>query len=200
MSDYTEAIRSLPRWHPHPLVNSAISRVKTERWLITAVSDECECDSDDCRPPDCSFAYTTGLVMHSLPELAVYGLNARTSGRVLDELGDLLHGYQWSAIVAQGIELSLRALQAPVRLIELVDKSDLLITNELFPNSAALQVVWSDEHGRYPWMDDYALLPDDQQVKGVIPLGRQQPGGPHDIIHARGPNRAHRRQAHRRRK
>lgn len=197
MSDHAAAIKGLPRWHRDPLVNATIGRIRAHGW---AVSDECECDSADCRPPDCSFGYTTGLGLHSLPELAVYGLSAATSFRVLNELGDLLHGWEWTDIVDNGVEMTLRSIDAPVRLIELVDKSDLLITNELFPNTPALQVVWPDEHGQYPWMDEYSLRPERQLVKGALPLGRSRTGGSRVISPAAGLNRAQRRQAARRRR
>lgn len=200
MSDHTAAIKGLPRWHPDPLVNETITKIRAHGWAVTAISDECQCGSAVCVPPDCSFGYTTGLGLHSLPELAVYGLDAKTSFNVLNELGDLLHGYDWCEIVDESAEVSLQSIDAPVRLIELVDKSDLLITNELFPNSPALQVVWPDEYGKYPWADGYALLPDHQHVKGVLPLGKNRARGPRLISPAAGLNRAQRRQAARRRR
>lgn len=199
MSDHAAAIKGLPRWHRDPLVNATIGKIRAHGWAVTAVSDECECGSADCSPPDCSFGYTTGLGLHSLPELAVYGLDARTSFNVLNELGGLLHGYDWTDIVDNGIEVNLESIDVSVRLIELVDKGDLLITNELFPNSPALQVVWSDEFGRYPWMDDYALHPDHQLVKGVLPLGKNRARAPRVIAPTSGLNRAQRRKARRRR-
>ncbi|WP_020109912.1 DUF4262 domain-containing protein [Nocardia sp. 348MFTsu5.1] len=197
MSDYTTAADGLPRWHPSPLVNSTIKRIRVHGWAITAVSGECEFDSPDCTSPECPFGYTTGFGLHSIPELAVYGLDARTSGRVLNELGDLLHVYDSRAIVDECAELSLRSIGAPIRLIELIDKEDLLITNELFPNSPALQVVWPDERGNFPWSDSYTLQPDHQQIKGILPTKNSRRRGPRITPNA-GPNRDQRRQAQRR--
>jgi Domain of unknown function (DUF4262) len=198
MSDHASAIKGLPRWHRDPLVQSAIGRIRGHGWAVTAVSDECDCDSAECIPPDCSFAYTTGLGLHSLPELAVYGLDATTSGHVLNELGDLLHGYDWCGIVDESVELPLRSLDVPIRLIELIDKQDLIITNALFPNSPALQVVWPDDHGTFPWDEGYALQPNHQQIKGMLPDVSGGPRSPRVITPPTAPNRAARRQAQRR--
>ncbi|WP_307797057.1 DUF4262 domain-containing protein [Williamsia soli] len=107
--------------------------MRAHGWAVTAVSDKCECDSAGCSPPDCSFGYTTGLGLHALPELAVYGLDAATSFGVLNELGDLLHGYEWTDIVDNGVAMTLRSIEVPVRLIEIVDKSDLLDGRILAP-------------------------------------------------------------------
>jgi hypothetical protein len=179
-------------------VNATITRIRANGWAVTAVSEECECNSPECEPPDCSFAYTSGLGLHSLPELAIYGLDARTSAHVLNELGHLLHRYEWTDIVDQSVEVPLESIDVPVRLIELIDKDDLVFTNELFPNSPALQVVWPDEYGQYPWTAGYALLPDHQLIKGVLPSENTPPRGPRVIPPPTGPNRAQRRQAKRR--
>jgi hypothetical protein len=89
-------------------------------------------------------------------------------------------------------------VDVPVRLIELIDKDDLIFTNELFPNSPALQVVWPDEYGQYPWADGYALLPEHQLIKSVLPSENIRPRGPRVVTPHTGRNRAQRRQAKRR--
>ncbi|HEY9312817.1 DUF4262 domain-containing protein, partial [Williamsia sp.] len=94
-------------------------------------------------------------------------------------------------------ELSLRSLEVPVRLIELIDKEDLRITNELFPNSPALQIVRPDKGGHFPWSESYTLQPDHQQIKGIPPTRNGRRRGPR-ITPNTGPNRAARRQAQRR--
>lgn len=198
MSDHAAAVRGLPRWYRDPRVNATISRIRAHGWAVTAVSEECECNSPECEPPDCSFAYTTGLGLHSLPELVVYGLDARTSGSVLNELGNLLHRYEWTDIVDQSVDVPLQSIDVPVRLIELIDKDDLIITNELFPDSPALQVVWPDEYGQHPWEEGYALRPEHQLLKGVLPSDDNRPRGPRVITPHTGPNRAQRRHKQRR--
>ena len=198
--DHAAAFRGLRRWHPDPLVQSTIDTIRRHGWAVTAVSELCECGSPECTPPDCSFAYTTGLGLHSIPELAVYGLDAYTAGAVLADLMDLLHRYDWRSLVDDAVDIPVSLLDVPVRLIEMVDKADLLITNELFPDSPALQAVWPDELGSYPWDTGYALAPDAQYVKGIhdtgIRSGRVR--GPRVISTSTAPNRAERRRQQRR--
>ncbi|MFW0784039.1 DUF4262 domain-containing protein [Gordonia sp. CPCC 206044] len=172
MSDHAAAIRGLRRWHPSPIVQDTITRIRRHGWAVTAVSQVCEyCRSDRCEAPDCSFAYTTGVTLHSLPEIAVYGLEFHVGGRLLNELVDLLHRYDWRDLVDQGTPVTVRALDVPVQLIEMIDKSDLCVTNELFPNTHALQAVWPDDHGRFPWDAGYSLRHDDQHLRGVADTG-----------------------------
>ncbi|GAA1479928.1 hypothetical protein GCM10009624_03680 [Gordonia sinesedis] len=202
-SDHAEAYRGLRRWHPNPMVQSAIDRIRRHGWAITAVSELCVyCDSAECPPPDCPFAYTSGMGLHDIPELAVYGVDAYTGGALLDELACLLHAHDWRILVDDGVEVSVRALDRPVRLIEMVDKSDLTVTNELFPDSPALQAVWPDELGSYPWDAGYALEHDDQHVKGIhdTGVGAGRVRGPRVITTSTAPNRAQRRRAQRTRR
>ncbi|MGV9713824.1 DUF4262 domain-containing protein [Gordonia sp. NPDC003424] len=193
MSDHDSAIRGLRRWHPDPLVQETIATIRRCGWAVTAISELCTCGSAECEPPDCSFAYTTGATLHSLPELVVYGLDARTSWGVLNELVDLLHRYDWHDIVDRAVALPLESLTAPVRLIEVIDKDDLLITNELFPNAPALQAVWPDDAGSYPWDEEYSLEQGDQLIKGIAGTGSERIRGRRMILRNDGPNRAARR-------
>ncbi|MFC9981719.1 DUF4262 domain-containing protein [Gordonia sp. NPDC127522] len=63
--------------------------------------------------PDCSFAYTTCLRLHDLPELAVHGLDARTSASVLSELGSVFHTYAWHSIVSNSVPIQLDSFEVP---------------------------------------------------------------------------------------
>lgn len=199
MSDHAAAIRGLRRLHPNPVIQDTINRIRAHGWAVTAISEQCSCRSGNCSSPDCSFAYTSGLGLHGIPELAVYGLDAWTSREVLNELGDVFHTHDWHDAVDRGIDVRLSSIEVPVRLIEMVDKDDLHITNELFPDSPALQVVWPDDHGHLPWDDGYSLRPADQQLKGIVATGSGRVRGPRVITRHRGPNRAQRRAATRRR-
>lgn len=167
MSDHDSAIRGLPRWHPSPHVRSAIETIRRSGWQVTAVSDTCSCASPTCLPPECAFAYTAGLVLHDVPELVVYGLAPRSAIAVLNELAVLLHHQDWQTIVADRSVLTVASLRAPIRLIEVIDKDDMLMANLLFPDSPALQVVWPDDLGHYPWDAGYTLLPMHQPTMGV---------------------------------
>ncbi|AZG48379.1 DUF4262 domain-containing protein [Gordonia insulae] len=200
MSDHAAAIRGLRRWHPNPLIQETIHRIRECGWAVTAVSEQCSCQSDDCRPPECSFAYTSGLTLHDIPELAIYGLDAATGGTVLNELGDLFHTHDWRECVDRAVDIRLTSLEVPVRVIEMVDKDDLLLTNELFPDSPALQAIWPDDFGQYPWDEDCSLRVLDQEIKGFSGTGTGVVRGPRVISRGSGPNRAQRRRAMRERR
>ncbi|MFW0792170.1 DUF4262 domain-containing protein [Gordonia sp. CPCC 205515] len=200
MSDHTSAIRGLRRWHPNPLVRETIATIRSYGWAITAISEQCTCGSPACAPPDCSFAYTTGATLHSLPELAVYGLDAQTSCDVLNELVNILHHHDWHELIDHRIPLALESFDLPIHLIEMIDKDDLLITNELFPNAPALQVVWPDDYGSYPWEEEYSLDQVTQLLKGVVGTGAERVRGRRVILRNDGPNRAERRVAARKRR
>ncbi len=167
MSDHAAAIRGLPRWHPNPYIRSAIETIRRDGWQVTAVDTVCACSSVDCSRPDCAFAYTAGLTLHGIPELAVYGLPSNTSRALLDELAGLLHQHDWRTLVHSHTEVTSRTMAAPVRLIEAIDTDDMLMANLLFADSPALQVVWPDDNGHYPWQDEYTLLPLHQPLKGI---------------------------------
>ncbi|GAC66268.1 DUF4262 domain-containing protein [Gordonia soli] len=185
MSDHAAAIRGLPRWHPNPHVRATIDTIRRSGWQVTAVSDLCACAGPDCTAPDCSFAYTSGLALHDIPELAVYGLDPFTSNRVLNELGHLLHRYDWRGIADAGVTVDLDALDVPVRLIEMIDKDDLLMANLLFPDAAAVQAVWPDDRGRWPWDPDYTLRPEHQYIRGIVVDGSSRLPDPRIIRRGR---------------
>lgn len=200
MADRIHAVPGLPRWHPNPIVRSVIERIRIHGWAVTAVGEHCMvegCDGSD--QPDCPFAYTSGLVMHDIPELAVYGLDMGTAGRVLNELGNLLHTYDWAKIVDARAPIPLNALDVPVMLIEIIDKSDLCMSNELFPNAPALQVVWPDDLGTYPWEVGYSLSQQSQTIIGIPPTTTGRVVGPRTVSTHDGRNRMERRAAQRRR-
>lgn len=201
MTDHRIVVPGLPRWHPDPRVRDTIDRIRRFGWVVNSVTDICE----DCRAagatPEITLTYTVGLALRGTPELAVYGLDSTRGYAVLQEIVDLLAVEDWTPIVDSGLELTVDALDVPVRVIEMIDTLDLVDARSLFPDVPALQVVWADEHGRYPWEDTYLLPSDAQRVHGIPDAtAPTRPVGPRVIRSADGPNRAHRRARNRRRR
>lgn len=197
MSDHTSAIRNFRHWDPDPLLRQTIDTIHKHGWAVTAVGDVCEqCAAESCGPGTCAFAYTSGLSLHGIPELAVYGLDAQASCQLLNELGTHLHRHDWHDIIDSARVIEVESFGVGFRMIEIIDNSDLLITNALFPNTPALQAVWPDEAGVYPWDDDYALEPQEQELKGIVNSGAARVRRRHTIT---GFSRAERRRASRRR-
>jgi hypothetical protein len=204
MSDHEITVPGLPRWHPDSAVRKTIDRVREFGWAIVAISDICEeCIRNGESPevPECTFGYSVGASLRGTPELAVYGLPPQETWDVLDELVERLSVHDWKQIVDGGVELITETLDVPVRLVEMIDTLDLIHARAVFPNVPALQVVWADEHGHYPWEDDYCLPADAQQFYGFPDATPgQRAVGPRVIRSGGGPNRAQRRARRRRRR
>ncbi|MDG4795015.1 DUF4262 domain-containing protein [Micromonospora sp. WMMD1082] len=108
--------------------------------------------------PGAPFAYTVGLTAHGYPEFIVAGLDPGTSQALLNDLAtrvfdraerftsgqrisDLLAGYD--AVIVEG------------------SATEALLPGAVFArygrNTVRLQqVVWPDQHGRFPWEPGYA--------------------------------------------
>lgn len=185
MSDHAAAIPGLPRWHPNPVIRSTIETIRRCGWQVTSIGE----GASEPDATECGFSYTAGLSLHSIPELAVYGLDPLTAHYILNELGDLLHREDWRDLVTTQADIRLQTVAVTTRLIEQVDTDELILANLLFPDHPTLQVVWPDEYGRFPWDDDYALLPMHQPLKGFPELTGPAGAGPHIITTESGPDR-----------
>lgn len=163
----------LPRWHPHPTLASTLRTIHQDGWAVTSVADRCARPTSSCVGPSDAVSYTTGLTVHEIPELMIYGLDPSTAARALHGLGRLLHDHDWRPLAAGGETFFLGDLGRRVLLIEAVDKDDMAITNSLFPDAPALQAVWADSHGRFPWQLEYTEIETHQPLKG--PLREQFP-------------------------
>lgn len=109
-------------------------------------------EDDEPAPP---FAYTVGLAMEDHPELIVFGLPMETAQAILNDLAieRVLKGRK---NLTAGQELRDVVKNYPVRLVQVVDSSThLTVANALFQQEpepiAALQVVFPDRDGRWPW-------------------------------------------------
>ncbi len=100
----------------------------------------------DSRP----FAYTVGLHERGLPELLITGLAAHTSARVLNSIGHMVVDDGTALAPAMHIDYEDRFL---IEVVE-VEHPDvhLKFAARLFgPRVRALQLVWADDRGRWPW-------------------------------------------------
>ncbi|WP_238422466.1 DUF4262 domain-containing protein [Gordonia sp. 'Campus'] len=189
MSDHAAAIRGLPRWHPNPVIRSTIETIRRCGWQVTAIGESVPEFDEASTPTECCFSYTAGLSLHSIPELAVYGLDPLTAHYVLNELGDLLHREDWRDLVARRADIRLQTVAVTVRLIEQLDVDELILANLLFPDQPKLQVVWPDDYGHLPWDADYTLLPMHQPVKGLPQLTDAVVDEPRLLTTEPGPDR-----------
>lgn len=98
---------------------------------------------------DLPLAYTVGLHWRGLPELLVTGLGPRESRRVLNAVtDDVLSG--WRPVPSQRFDIGYEGLYEVVE----VDHPDVHLWYTVKVCGAdirALQLVWADDRGRWPW-------------------------------------------------
>ena len=109
-------------------------------WAIQGI------ERDRDRPP---WAYTVGLTTHDRPELLVTGLSLNPAGELLNGVAE--HAVHAEAPVA-GEQVPLRG-GPTIEFVRVVHPEvHLLRAIDLYgPFVQALQVVWADDQGRWPW-------------------------------------------------
>ena len=111
------------------------------------------------------FAYTVGLTNHTLPELLVTGISPHRAVELLDTVAQLS--------VDDGAPTPGDQITLPTgRLVEVVEvecpDAHLYSAIGLFgPGVRALQLVWADWRGRWPWSPDFNDGGAIQSVLGV---------------------------------
>ena len=111
------------------------------------------------------FAYTIGLTRYGLPELLVTGVAPRRAARMLNTLGRRAVSGERPV---PGMQIALPA-GALVEMVE-VEHPDvyLVFAGAMFGDEVtALQVVWVDSRGRWPWAANFDDGRGTQPVLGV---------------------------------
>jgi hypothetical protein len=125
-------------------------------WAVVGV------EGDGVHPP---FAYTVGLTPRDRPELVVTGIDPRPATLLLNDAAQYVLD---TAIPAPGE--TMRIGDGP--LMEIVKVAEptahLLVATEFYGKLVrALQLVYVDVHGHWPWCPDYHGRPGGQPVLGV---------------------------------
>lgn len=120
------------------------------------------------------FCYTVGLAAQRLPELILFGLPPTVAQSLLNDLGSRMRA--GTTQVAAGDTVWGLVRGYPVRLVEVTDSREHLTISNRFAGGpsavAALQVVFPDAQGRWPWESESGVsgLP----VLGPVPAeGRE---------------------------
>ncbi|WP_225933572.1 DUF4262 domain-containing protein [Mycolicibacterium pallens] len=112
------------------------------------------------------FAYTIGLHDHDLPELLITGLRPEVSASVLNSIAHMIVDDGTTLEPAMHIDFEDRFL---IEVVE-VEHPDvhLKFGVRLFgPRIRAFQLVWADNHGRFPWEPGWGHGRRRQPVLGV---------------------------------
>jgi hypothetical protein len=110
-------------------------------------------------------AYTIGLTRYGLPELLLTGLPPRRAARMLNALGR-------RAVTGERPAAGARIALPAGPLIEMVEVEHpdvyLILAGAIFGDEVtALQAVWVDSHGRWPWAANFDDGRGTQAVLGV---------------------------------
>jgi hypothetical protein len=110
------------------------------------------------------FAYTIGLTRYGLPELLVTGVSPRRAMRLLNGAGRRAVG---GDPLTPGMQFSIPA--GPVVEMVEVEQPDahLKFAVAMLGEVTALQLVWADRRGRWPWAPDFEDGHGTQPVLGV---------------------------------
>lgn len=124
-------------------VAGVVEDIRTVGWAVVAVEDATGRHVH---------TYTVGLTRyHGHPELMVSGGDFHTAHHMLDALADSVRD---GRRLAPGEALAQTVLGRECVLVEVADPTRLTLAQSVYGGAApvpALQVVWADEHGRWPW-------------------------------------------------
>lgn len=130
---------------PGQFVAEIVTDIREAGWSVVAVED------DGGRHV---YSYTVGLTrVHGHPELLFSGADFDTAQHVLDELaGAVCDGRR----LAAGESLDRQRMGRDCVLVSVADPGRLVMAQAVYrlpdlPPVPALQVVWADEGGRWPW-------------------------------------------------
>ncbi len=128
--------------------------IRINGWAVQGVED-------DRRP----FAYTIGLHDRGLPELLVTGLSPERAARVLNDVAGATVG---GRVLDPGAHIAVGA--GPLLEIVVVEHPDAHMNFAVAlggPDVRALQLVWADDRGRWPWAANWGHGRRRQPVLGV---------------------------------
>lgn len=125
-------------------VTTVRSMIDASHWATIAVEPECGLPT---------FAYTVGLSNFGLPELVISGMRKERALPVLDPVAAriLLNG---APAPGRRIRLPNRRLSEIVRVDDPAARLQ-IATDVLGPRFTAIQLVYADKKGRWPWDNGY---------------------------------------------
>jgi hypothetical protein len=136
--------------------------VRRNGWAVQAVCGE------GTEPP---FAYTVGLFGLGHPELLIYGMSPESAAGVLNELGERVRQQRR---VVPGELLTFERWPHRLHAFPVPNAAEVLFAaNRFYGRPAddpvpALQLVWDDRSGHFPWEPGYQLPGWIQPMPGIF--------------------------------
>jgi hypothetical protein len=102
-------------------------------------------------PDGPTFTYTVGLAAKGLPEIIVFGLPMKIAHQFLNQLG---HRFTTTGVPPLDTDLDDVAEGFSARLIAVPRAASdryMFATRRRYPDYTAVQLIWPDTHGLFPW-------------------------------------------------
>jgi len=116
-------------------------------------------------PAEC-LSYTVGLTARGHPEVVMTGLPPDVGTAFLNIAGEIV--VREAGRLEAGTSTAEFADGPPMPVIAVEDVSGLTAVEDLYGNVEAIQIIWSDSQGRFPWDEAYSNPPGSQPLPGSI--------------------------------
>lgn len=148
----------LRKWQEAEL-QDMLDKIAKHGWAVQGVFGDAEIEA-------APFAYTAGLTAQGLPELVIYGLDVGLAGNVLNSAAtQMIESGEFAA--GQAVSRLIRNFDMVA--IEVLLPVDLLAAVQIYGPVRAIQLVWPDTEGRFPWQTGYEFAAIIQPLMGVAP-------------------------------
>jgi hypothetical protein len=112
----------------------------------------------------CPFSYTIGLTAMHHPEVVVYVLADRQRPRIPQR--HRATGQRWPTVHAGLITTDFTENALPMAFMAVQDTIELTAVERVYGHVDALQLVWPNASGIFPWQPGYGLPPSVQPLLG----------------------------------
>lgn len=117
-------------------------------------------------PGEAAFSYTIGLTAFGHPEVVITGMPFEHAQTFLNNIGsDVRDGKRFEAGTVNE-DLA----PTPVLFLSVVQDEELVAVRQVYGRCSAVQMVWPDSAGRFPWVAGYNNPPDAQPLLGPRPV------------------------------
>lgn len=156
---------------PDASLRKILRLIDEHGWAVVAVGGaSCDCAGCDGGTDDgIEFSYTVGLSTLGFPEVITYGLPQRVAQSCLNRIGQQVSAGKPPRVGAT-IDRVFQGLRG--YLLAASDTSDLVVAGQAYPETIAAQLVWPDEHERFPWDSGYNRRRCPQPLIGPPPARR----------------------------
>lgn len=110
--------------------------------------------------------FTVGLTALGHPEVVITGMPFEGSSAFLNYIGDLVKGgrrFEPATMTHDLTDVNM------VGFITASELDELEAVAEVYPEFEALQMVWSDRFGKFPWEPGFGNPPGSQRLLGDLP-------------------------------